>query len=93
MTLPDDPDELKLPVEASANEVLDPDLPPSLLAEAPTKLPVLDLVTHLLSTMTTLDLDTEEAGFSEANLDRPSHNLEEALDTSLDEDDEANLES
>ena len=36
--------------------------------------------------------NSEEADFSEANLDSPSH-LEEALDTFLDEDDEINLES
>ena len=107
-TLLDAPDDLKLPDEASENEVLafepphekpgdrldlDPDLPPPLLTEAPNKLPVLDLVVHLLSTSIAPDLDAEEADFLEANLDSPSLHLEEALDTSLDEDDEINLES
>ena len=64
-----------------------------LLEEAPDKLPVLDLVIQLLTLSTAPDLDTEDADFLEADLDSPSRHLEEVLDTSLDEDDEANLES
>ena len=102
------PEDLELPAEALENKLpvleppnekpgdlldLDLDLPPPLLEEAPDKLPVLDLVTQLLSLSTAPDLDTEDADFLEADLDSPSRNLEEVLDTSLDEDDEANLES
>jgi hypothetical protein len=103
-----DPEDLELPVEALEDELpvleppderpgdlldLDLDLSPPLLEEAPDKLPVLDLVTQLLSLSTAPDLDTEDADFLEADLDNSSRNLEEELDTSLDEDDEANLES
>jgi hypothetical protein len=105
---PLDPEDLELHAEALEDELpvlkppderpgdlldLDLNLSPPLLDEAPDKLPVLDLVTQLLSLSTAPDLDTEDDDFLEADLDSSSHNLEEVLDTSLDEDDEANLES
>ena len=39
------------------------------------------------------DLNLDDDDFPEADLDNSSRNLEEELDTSLDEDDEPNLES
>ena len=107
-TLLDDPDDLRLLAEASENkalsleptnekpeDLLDLDLeaPSPLPEEVPDKLPVLDLVVHLLSAPTAPDLNIDEADFLEADLASPSPTLEEVPDTSLDEDDEANLES
>jgi hypothetical protein len=93
----DDPDDLRLLAEASTKpeDLLDLDLeaPSPLPEEVPDKLPVLDLVVHLLSAPTSPDLNIDKADFLEADLTSLSLTLEEVPDTPLDEDDETNLES
>ena len=93
--LPDDPDNPRLLVVAKPEDLLDLDLeaPSPLPEEVPAKLPVLDLVVHLLSAPTSPDLDIDKADFLEADLTSLSLTLEEVPDTPLDEDDETNLES
>ena len=91
----DDPDNPRLLVVAKPEDLLDLDLeaPSPLPEEVPEKLPVLDLVVHLLPASTSPHLNVDKANFLEADLASPSLALEEVPDTPLDEDDETNLES